>query len=145
MERKNWDIIELILYIALRLKKKCTIKEAQHFLSFDFCFFFLSFANILLLIRKMASGIKIDSGYMWLGLYFILNLSLTLYNKIILNNFRFPYSLTAIHTLCGSVGCYLLYMMNIFTPAKLGDRENIIMVMFSILYTINIAISNVSL
>lgn len=93
----------------------------------------------------MANKITVDSGYMWLGLYFILNLSLTLYNKIILNNFKFPYSLTAIHTLCGSVGCYLLYMMGVFTPAKLGDRENLIMIMFSVLYTINIAISNVSL
>lgn len=87
----------------------------------------------------------IDSGYMWLGLYFILNLSLTLYNKIILNNFKFPYSLTAIHTFCGTIGCLILYAMGVFTPAKLGDRENLIMVMFSVLYTINIAISNVSL
>jgi hypothetical protein len=86
-----------------------------------------------------------DSSYMWLGLYFILNLSLTLYNKIILNNFKFPYSLTAIHTLCGSVGCYILYLLGVFTPAKLGDRENLIMILFSVLYTINIAISNVSL
>ncbi|KAI8047512.1 triose-phosphate transporter family-domain-containing protein [Gilbertella persicaria] len=93
----------------------------------------------------MASNIKIDSGYMWLGFYFVLNLSLTLYNKIILNNFRFPYTLTAIHTLCGTIGCYVLYFMGVFTPAKLGDRENIIMVLFSVLYTINIAISNVSL
>ncbi|KAI7888194.1 triose-phosphate transporter family-domain-containing protein [Mucor mucedo] len=93
----------------------------------------------------MANKITMDSGYMWLGLYFILNLSLTLYNKIVLNNFKFPYSLTAIHTLCGSVGCYILYAMGVFTPAKLGDRENLIMVMFSVLYTINIAISNVSL
>ncbi|KAG2197901.1 hypothetical protein INT46_008679 [Mucor plumbeus] len=88
---------------------------------------------------------KMDSGYMWLGLYFILNLSLTLYNKIILNNFKFPYTLTAIHTLCGTIGCYVLYLLGVFTPAKLGDRENVIMVMFSVLYTINIAISNVSL
>lgn len=88
---------------------------------------------------------NMDSGYLWLSLYFILNLSLTLYNKIILNNFKFPYSLTAIHTLCGTVGCLILYMMGTFTPAKLGDRENMVMVMFSILYTINIAISNVSL
>ncbi|KAI8984341.1 triose-phosphate transporter family-domain-containing protein [Mycotypha africana] len=35
--------------------------------------------------------------------------------------------------------------MGWFTPAKLGERENMIMLMFSILYTINIAISNVSL
>ncbi|KAI9470054.1 MAG: triose-phosphate transporter family-domain-containing protein [Benjaminiella poitrasii] len=35
--------------------------------------------------------------------------------------------------------------MGHFVPAKLGQRENLVMVMFSILYTINIAISNVSL
>lgn len=96
-------------------------------------------------MKNKATITMMDSGYMWLGLYFILNLSLTLYNKIILNNFKFPYSLTAIHTLCGSIGCYLLYFMGAFTPAKLGDRENLIMILFSVLYTINIAISNVSL
>jgi len=112
----------------------------------DFDLIFLSssfFSTSIYHKDKMAS--KIDSGYMWLGLYFVLNLSLTLYNKIILNNFKFPYTLTAIHTLCGTIGCYILYLMGFFTPAKLGDRENVIMVMFSVLYTINIAISNVSL
>jgi hypothetical protein len=88
---------------------------------------------------------KVDSGYIWLGFYFLLNLSLTLYNKAILLGFRYPWTLTAIHTLCGTIGCYILYLMGHFTPAKLGDNENLIMVMFSVLYTINIAISNVSL
>ncbi|KAI8073121.1 triose-phosphate transporter family-domain-containing protein [Gongronella butleri] len=88
---------------------------------------------------------SIDSGYMWLAAYFVLNLSLTLYNKAILNGFSYPWSLTAIHTLCGSVGCYLLYILGFFTPAKLNDNENMVMLMFSVLYTINIAISNVSL
>ncbi|KAI8337624.1 TPT-domain-containing protein [Chlamydoabsidia padenii] len=88
---------------------------------------------------------SIDNGYVWLGAYFILNLSLTLYNKAILLDFRYPWSLTAIHTFCGSVGCYLLYAFGVFTPAKLKDNENMVMLMFSVLYTINIAISNVSL
>ncbi|KAI8992302.1 triose-phosphate transporter family-domain-containing protein [Pilobolus umbonatus] len=88
---------------------------------------------------------KLDSGYLWLGLYFILNLSLTLYNKAILNNFRFPWTLTAIHTLCGTIGCYLLYQFGYFIPARLGKHEDLVMLMFSALYTINIAISNVSL
>ncbi|KAI9028201.1 TPT-domain-containing protein [Phycomyces nitens] len=87
----------------------------------------------------------VDSKYAWLGLYFILNLSLTLYNKAILIDFRYPWTLTAIHTLCGSVGCVLLYLAGYFTPAKLGNQENLVMIMFSFLYTINIAISNVSL
>ncbi|KAL0077009.1 triose-phosphate transporter family-domain-containing protein [Phycomyces blakesleeanus] len=87
----------------------------------------------------------VDSKYAWLGLYFILNLSLTLYNKAILIDFRYPWTLTAIHTLCGTAGCYLMYLAGYFTPAKLGNQENLVMIMFSFLYTINIAISNVSL
>lgn len=89
----------------------------------------------------------LDSGMVWLVLYFILNLALTLYNKIILSLFQFPFpwTLTAIHTLCGAIGSYLLWSWGIFTPAKLGERENMVMLMFSVLYTINIAISNVSL
>lgn len=92
-----------------------------------------------------ASRASLDSGYVWLALYFAFNLSLTLYNKAILLDFRYPWSLTAIHTLCGSIGCYILYFCGFFTPAKLGDQENMVMLMFSVLYTINIAISNVSL
>ncbi|KAI8086024.1 triose-phosphate transporter family-domain-containing protein [Halteromyces radiatus] len=92
-----------------------------------------------------ASQRSIESGYFWLAAYFVLNLSLTLYNKAILLDFRYPWSLTAIHTLCGSIGCYILYILGVFTPAKLNDNENMVMLMFSVLYTINIAISNVSL
>ena len=88
---------------------------------------------------------SVDSRYVWLGLYFAFNLSLTLYNKAILLDFRYPWTLTAIHTLCGAIGCYILYFLGYFTPVKLGEQENMVMLMFSVLYTINIAISNVSL
>ncbi|KAI8138729.1 triose-phosphate transporter family-domain-containing protein [Fennellomyces sp. T-0311] len=90
---------------------------------------------------------SLDSSMIWLGMYFIFNLVLTLYNKIILSLFQFPFpwTLTAIHTLCGAIGAYVFWRGGIFTPAKLGERENIIMILFSVLYTINIAISNVSL
>lgn len=83
----------------------------------------------------------------WLGMYFFFNLSLTLYNKIILAlyDFPFPWTLTAIHTFCGAVGSYMFWKGDLFQPAKLGDQENMVMLAFSVLYTINIAISNVSL
>ncbi|KAI8054147.1 triose-phosphate transporter family-domain-containing protein [Gilbertella persicaria] len=83
----------------------------------------------------------------WLGLYFFFNLSLTLYNKIILAlyDFPFPWTLTAIHTLCGAIGSYCFWKADLFTPASLGEQENMVMLAFSVLYTINIAISNVSL
>ena len=96
---------------------------------------------------SQSSNRLLDSGMVWLTLYFILNLALTLYNKIILSLFQFPFpwTLTAIHTLCGAIGSYCFWSWGIFTPAKLGERENMVMLMFSVLYTINIAISNVSL
>ncbi|OBZ88339.1 GDP-mannose transporter GONST5 [Choanephora cucurbitarum] len=89
----------------------------------------------------------LDSSMLWLSMYFFLNLGLTLYNKVIMAMFQFPFpwALTAIHTLCGTIGSYVFWKMGLFKPATLGERENMVMLMFSVLYTINIAISNVSL
>ncbi|KAJ8102212.1 triose-phosphate transporter family-domain-containing protein [Lipomyces tetrasporus] len=83
--------------------------------------------------------------YQWLAVYFFFNLALTIYNKAVLGNFPFPYILTGIHTLCGTIGCLYFYMQGAFTLTTLSDRENITLFLFSLLYTINIAISNVSL
>lgn len=87
----------------------------------------------------------LDTTPGWLGLYFMFNLGLTLYNKAVLFDFPFPYTLTGIHALCGAIGSYSWYSMGGFQPARLNDRESMIMLLFSVLYTINIAISNVSL
>eukprot|EP00842_Homolaphlyctis_polyrhiza_P001477 jgi/Hompol1/232/HPOL_001866-RA len=83
----------------------------------------------------------------WLAVYFFFNLGLTIYNKAVMQfyKFPFPWTLTGIHTLCGAIGCQILASFGVFKPAKLGMRENLIMLAFSTLYTINIAISNVSL
>jgi len=53
--------------------------------------------------------------------------------------------LTGIHTLCGSIGCLIFYLKGAFTFTRLSEYENFVMLMFSGLYTLNIAISNVSL
>ncbi|KAI5263826.1 TPT-domain-containing protein [Aureobasidium subglaciale] len=73
-----------------------------------------------------------------LGLYFVMNLGLTLYNKAVLNNFRFPWLVTTFHTSSAAVGCWLKL-------SHVGSREQLILAAFSVLFTINIAISNVSL
>ncbi|OZJ03340.1 hypothetical protein BZG36_04215 [Bifiguratus adelaidae] len=88
-----------------------------------------------------------DSSWVWLLLYFTCNLTLTLHNKIILAlyNFPYPWTLTAVHTLCGTIGSYLCLRSGSFTVTSLGERESAVIAGFSILYTINIAISNVSL
>ena len=82
----------------------------------------------------------------WLSLYFTFNLSLTLFNKAVLLHFPFPYSLTALHALCGSIGGYALLDKGFYVPArKLGTRENVVLGLFSVLYAVNIVVSNVSL
>lgn len=86
-----------------------------------------------------------DSQFFWLGLYFTFNLGLTLFNKGVLLRFPFPYTLTALHALCGSIGGYVLLENGVFTPARLGTRETVALVAFSILYAINIVVSNMSL
>jgi len=81
----------------------------------------------------------------WLGLYFVFNLSLTLYNKGVLVQFPFPYTLTAIHALCGTIGGWSLWAQGAFIPKRFGNADNVALVTFSILYAMNIAVSNVSL
>jgi len=99
----------------------------------------------------------------YLSLYFLLNILLTIYNKAMLgkvceflihsprNNlltskkFAYPWLLTTLHTGSASIGCYVLVLRGIFKLTKLSRRDNTILITFSLLFTINIAISNVSL
>jgi hypothetical protein len=48
-----------------------------------------------------------DSVPYWLALYFCFNLGLTLFNKIVLVSFPFPYTLTGLHALSGCAGTYI--------------------------------------
>lgn len=76
-----------------------------------------------------------------LVLYFTLNLALTLQNKSLLFTFPFPCTLSALHALCSFAGCSLL-------PVRSGQlplRTKLVLVAFSVLYTVNIAVSNLSL
>jgi hypothetical protein len=95
--------------------------------------------------RPSSIATLVDSQSFWLALYFFFNLSLTLYNKMVLVQFPFPYTLTALHALCGSIGGYLLVESGIFVPAKVNASEAIVLVVFSMLYAVNIIVSNVSL
>ncbi|KAI5203982.1 TPT-domain-containing protein [Aureobasidium subglaciale] len=82
-----------------------------------------------------------------LGLYFFMNLGLTLYNKAVLNNFNFPWLVTTFHTSSAALGCWCIMLL---APSQLklshvGSREQLVLAAFSVLFTVNIAISNVSL
>lgn len=62
-----------------------------------------------------------------------------------ISQFAFPWLLTTLHTSSASLGCYILMLRGHFKMSKLTTRENLVLISFSFLFTINIAISNVSL
>lgn len=88
------------------------------------------------------------NGQVWISLYFLANLGLTIHNKWVLQklNFDYPWLLTAIHIGISGLGAsFMIRKMNVCIPPQLNLKENLSLWSFSLLYTINIAISNVSL
>lgn len=53
--------------------------------------------------------------------------------------------MTGLHALSASAGCYIALEREMFVPARLTQKESIMLGAFSVLYTINIAVSNISL
>ncbi|UNI23633.1 hypothetical protein JDV02_009440 [Purpureocillium takamizusanense] len=90
---------------------------------------------------SIASTVK----FTWLGTYFFFSLLLTLYNKLVLGMFAFPWLLTCLHASFASMGTYSMLQMGHFKLTRLGRRENLALVAFSALFTANIALSNLSL
>lgn len=86
-----------------------------------------------------------DTPTAWMVYYFVANLSLTLYNKLLMNKFPFPWALTGVHTLCGAFGSQACLSRGLFSQQRLSTKENAVLVAFSSLYTVNIAVSNLSL
>ncbi|CAK3993426.1 UDP-galactose transporter 1 [Lecanosticta acicola] len=83
--------------------------------------------------------------FTFLGLYFIFNLSVTLSNKGLLATISFPWLLTFCHTFATSIGCTVLLAAGQLKLSRLSGKENLVLIAFSFLFTLNIAISNVSL
>ncbi|KAK3366818.1 triose-phosphate transporter family-domain-containing protein [Lasiosphaeria ovina] len=81
----------------------------------------------------------------YLAVYFLCNISLTIYNKKILGKFGYPWLLTALHAGSASIGCYILLLRGHFSLTKLSFQQSTVLALFSILFTVNIATSNVSL
>ncbi|KAI0643831.1 triose-phosphate transporter family-domain-containing protein [Trametes meyenii] len=88
---------------------------------------------------------RTHSQAFWLALYFAFNLGLTLYNKGVLVRFPYPYTLTAVHAFCGSLGGYALRRKRFYAPARLDAKSYAVLAAFSVLYAVNIAVSNISL
>ncbi|KAJ1731041.1 hypothetical protein LPJ61_002726 [Coemansia biformis] len=92
-------------------------------------------------------GTKAARGVLSITLYLLISLGLTLHNKMVLqwHQFGFPWLVTAVHALAGIIGMRLLEATGHFTPKYLDSRQRRLLWMFSVLYTVNIAVSNVSL
>lgn len=56
-----------------------------------------------------------------------------------------PWLLTATHATATSIGCSVLLLTGNLKLSKLAGRETLILLAFSMLFTLNIAVSNVSL
>ena len=56
---------------------------------------------------KQSAAQQPSYAYTWLALYFVCNLTLTIYNKAVMQlvGFHFPWALTAVHTLSRCVCC----------------------------------------
>ncbi|KAF4589425.1 Drp1p [Ophiocordyceps camponoti-floridani] len=83
--------------------------------------------------------------FTWLGTYFFFSLLLTLYNKLVLGMFSFPWLLTCLHASFASLGTYAMMHLGYFKLSRLGRREYLALLAFSALFTANIALSNLSL
>ena len=57
----------------------------------------------------------------------------------------FPWLVTTLHATCTSIGCLMLLRRKAFEVATLTSHEHLVIVLFSVLFTINIAMSNISL
>lgn len=77
-------------------------------------------------------------------LYFLVSTLVTFTNKIILNQVRCGYLLTSIHGLATYLGCLVLHKPKNTRPPFASVKHQILLA-FSLMYAINIAISNVSL
>ncbi|CAE6541278.1 unnamed protein product [Rhizoctonia solani] len=95
-------------------------------------------------IRSRPTGLGAGVGT-WLALYLACNLALTLHNKYILNDFPFPWLLTALHAFCAAVGSWICVWQGVFEPAPLNHPTTPLLALFSLLYSANIAASNASL
>lgn len=84
---------------------------------------------------------------LWLSIWLLLNLSVTLYNKAVMNllHFSFPWLLTSIHMAFALAGSQIGASFGVFKPSRLSSKETWRMFGFSVLYTLNLAVSNISL
>jgi len=100
----------------------------------------------------MAPSGLCDNVYFWIAMYFATNLGLTLYNKAVLQyaSFHLPWLLTALHSICSFFGSFIFVTLGCGGQHKSSAEANsrrgmATLFALSVLYTVNIAVSNISL
>ncbi|EMD00745.1 hypothetical protein BAUCODRAFT_61563 [Baudoinia panamericana UAMH 10762] len=87
----------------------------------------------------------VRARFLLLAAWFALNLALTISNKLVLSTLPFPWLLTTLHTSATALGCCAVYGFGNIRVTRLNTRETLVLVGFSVLFTLNIALSNISL
>lgn len=106
--------------------------------------------------KRQSEGMKVTRKSivrpsLYISAYFAANLVLTLHTKWLLSraNFSFPWMLSALHIFISGIGAVLVVKMREgggFQIRKMMDRRLAVkMILFSGLYSMNIAMSNVSM
>lgn len=85
---------------------------------------------------------------LWLALWMACNILVTLSNKAIFAkvDFKYPYALSTVHMACNLVGAQMYFYFNrTIKPKIIEPSNNRIILYFSVLFSLNIAIGNTSL
>lgn len=84
------------------------------------------------------------SPAVWLGLWLLNNVAVTLLNKAAFSSvhFNYPMTLSLVHMCCSAAGCRMFYTRPTKTMSWEARKQ---ILLFSIIFTLNIAVGNVSL
>jgi len=87
-------------------------------------------------------------GGAWLAVWIALNVGLTLLNKAVFSfgSFHFPLTLSAIHMLLtGILSWVCVHQLQLFPHKKLDLRGELFLVFFSVIFSANIVLGNISI
>eukprot|EP00761_Pharyngomonas_kirbyi_P012026 gb/GECH01012053.1/.p1 GENE.gb/GECH01012053.1/~~gb/GECH01012053.1/.p1 ORF type:complete len:320 (+),score=53.73 gb/GECH01012053.1/:1-960(+) len=88
------------------------------------------------------------TGFLWVGTWFILNVSMALLNKLVFTKFHFPYPflLSVSHMLvCWIMSFLFIKIFKIVPQEEVSEDYRSKLRVFSVLYCLNIAFGNLSL
>lgn len=109
-----------------------------------------------------------SSATIWILIWTVNNIAVTLLNKMTFANvdFKYPYFLSFVHMLCNSIGSLFIFkiidrenekregylppkglqgVLGTISRKSLSGKEKVLMFLFSIIFSLNIAVGNVSL